>query len=305
MKDQKKAYLFALATVAMWSTVATAFKLSLQYFQPVQLLLVAACTSALALLGIVARQGKLALLWQYLKAHPFYYLALGTLNPFLYYLLLFKAYDLLPAQQAQTLNYTWAITLSLLAVPFLGQTLRRRDGVAIVLGYFGALVIATKGDLFGLHFDSPLGVMLALGSTLIWAGYWILNTRNQSDPVVSLLLGFLISIPWIVLATALLADFRMSAWQGWVGAIYVGLFEMGFAFVLWLLALRHATNTAPISNLIFISPFASLLLLRLLVGEEIHPATPVGLTLIIAALLIQQLRYGKRYRKVVRDGEPS
>ena len=37
-------------------------------------------------------------------------------------------------------------------------------------------------------------------------------------------------------------------------------------FVLWLMALRHATNTAPISNLIFISPFASLVLLNLLIN---------------------------------------
>ncbi|MNG99249.1 hypothetical protein D3C79_584140 [compost metagenome] len=63
------------------------------------------------------------------------------------------------------------------------------------------------------------------------------------------------------------------------------------------MALRHATNTAPISNLIFISPFASLVLLNLLIGETIHPATPIGLALIVAALLIQQLKYGKRYRK--------
>lgn len=166
-----------------------------------------------------------------------------------------------------------------------------------MLGYFGALVIATRGDVFGLQFDSPLGVTLALVSTLIWAGYWILNTRNQGDPIVSLLLGFLISLPFIVVATWLLADFAMTAWQGWLGAIYVGLFEMGFGFVLWLMALRHATNTAPISNLIFISPFASLVLLNLLIGESIHPATPIGLALIVAALLIQQLKYGKRYRK--------
>lgn len=152
--------------------------------------------------------------------------------------------------------------------------------------------------MFGLQFDSPLGVTLALVSTLIWAGYWILNTRNQGDPVVSLLLGFMISLPFIIVATWLLSDFAMTAWQGWAGAIYVGLFEMGFGFVLWLMALRHATNTAPISNLIFISPFASLVLLNLLIGETIHPATPIGLALIVAALLIQQLKYGKRYRKV-------
>ncbi|MFQ1658335.1 DMT family transporter [Aeromonas veronii] len=299
LKDQKKAYQYGLCAVALWSTVATAFKISLAYFEPVQLLLVAAFTSTLTLTAVVAKQGKLPLLRSYIKARPFYYLTLGVLNPFLYYLLLFKAYDLLPAQQAQTLNYTWAITLSLLAVPFLGQKLRRRDGVAIVLGYFGALVIATRGDVFGLQFDSPLGVTLALVSTLIWASYWILNTRNQGDPIVSLLLGFMISLPFIVVATWLLSDFAMTAWQGWAGAIYVGLFEMGFGFVLWLMALRHATNMAPISNLIFISPFASLVLLNLLIGETIHPATPIGLALIVAALLIQQLRYGKRYRASV------
>ncbi|EOD57117.1 DMT family transporter [Aeromonas molluscorum] len=299
LKNQKRAYQYGLCAVALWSTVATAFKLSLRYFEPVQLLLVAALTSTLALGSLVIKQGKLPLLRQYLKERPRYYLALGTLNPFLYYLLLFKAYDLLPAQQAQTINYTWAISLSLLAVPFLGQKLRRRDGVAILLGYFGALVIATKGDVLGLQFDSPLGVGLALLSTLIWASYWILNTRNQGDPIVSLLLGFLLSLPLILVATWWLADFQMTAWQGWAGAIYVGLFEMGFGFVLWLMAMRSATDTAPLSNLIFISPFASLILLNLLLGEEIHPATPIGLALIVIALLVQQLKYGKRYRNQI------
>jgi hypothetical protein len=33
---------------------------------------------------------------------------------------LFEAYDRLPAQVAQALNYTWALTLTLLAVPVLG-----------------------------------------------------------------------------------------------------------------------------------------------------------------------------------------
>lgn len=297
IKDQKKAYQYGLCAVALWSTVATAFKISLIYFAPVQLLLIAAMTSTLLLAGIVLKQGKWPLLGGYLRSRPLYYLALGVMNPFLYYLLLFKAYDLLPAQQAQTLNYTWAITLTLLSVPLLGQTLRRRDGVAIILGYLGALVIATKGDIFALHFDNPLGVGLALLSTLIWAGYWILNTRNQGDPIVSLLLGFIISLPFILLATWLLADFKLTAWQGWLGAIYVGIIEMGVGFVLWLMAMRHATNTASISNLIFISPFASLVLLNLLIGEAIHPATPIGLALIVAALLIQQLKYGKRYRQ--------
>ncbi len=162
-----------------------------------------------------------------------------------------------------------------------------------MLGCFGALVIATR-EMYSVC-SSSLGVTLALVSTLIWAGYWILNTRNQGDPIVSLLLGFLISLPFIVAATWLLGLCH-DRLAGWAGAIYVGLFEMGFGFVLWLMALpRH--QHGPISNLIFISPFASLVLLNLLIGETIHPATPIGLALIVAALLIQQLKYGRRYRK--------
>ncbi|MBF4437905.1 EamA/RhaT family transporter, partial [Vibrio anguillarum] len=63
------------------------------------------------------------------------------------------------------------------------------------LSYFGVIVIATKGDILAMQFDSPLGVGLALLSTLLWAGYWILNTKNQADPVVGVLLGFLVANP--------------------------------------------------------------------------------------------------------------
>ena len=49
------------------------------------------------------------------------------------------------------------------------QTIRRQDWVACALSYFGVIVIATKGDILSMTFDSPpLG--LALLSTLLWAG---------------------------------------------------------------------------------------------------------------------------------------
>lgn len=290
IKNQKKATIYALIAVAMWSTVATAFKVTLEYFSPIQMLLVATCTTIFALGSICYQQKTLHLLKEYFVKRPFYYLILGLINPFFYYLILFQAYDLLPAQQAQSLNYTWAITLSILAVPFLGQKLSKNDIIAIVLAYTGALIIATKGNLLALDFTSPLGVFLALLSTLLWAMYWIINAKNSGDPIVSLLLGFLIGLPVIIIATPILSDFNMPNWQGWLGAIYIGLFEMGFAFVAWLTALRYAENTSKISNLIFISPFVSLLLLNIIIDEPIFPATIIGLVFIISGLLIQQLK---------------
>ncbi len=296
MKNQKKAMLFGLITVLLWSTVASAFKITLSHFAPIQMVLIASLTSIILLLGITYQQKKLHLIKQYFVKQPLFYLTLGVINPFLYYLVLFKAYDLLPASQAQALNYTWAITLTLLAVPFLGQKIRKKDWVAILFSYTGALIIATKGDLLGLNFESPLGVALALLSTLIWASYWIINAKNNNDPIVSLLLGFLLSLPFTLVATALLSDFNFNSVEGILGAIYIGLFEMGISFVLWLMAIKLATNTAQVSNLIFISPFISLFLLSAIVGEEIHPSTFVGLVTIIIGLVIQQINWRNKRR---------
>ncbi|ELV8692162.1 DMT family transporter [Vibrio vulnificus] len=293
--NERRALGFGLSAVLLWSTVATAFKLTLAEFSPIQMLTVASVVSAMALLTICALQGKLTQISTTFLSNPWYYLLLGLINPLAYYLILFKAYDLLPASQAQTINYSWAITLTLMAAVFLGQKIRKQDWVACVFSYVGVIVIATKGDLLGLSFESPVGVALALTSTLLWAGYWILNTKNQADPIVGVLLGFLVAIPFAIALTVIEGQsWGQISTQGWLAVTYVGLFEMGVTFVLWLSALKLTNNTARISNLIFASPFISLMLLSSIIGEEIHPTTLIGLMLIIAGLVIQQIKWGKR-----------
>ncbi|WP_286237193.1 DMT family transporter [Neptuniibacter halophilus] len=290
IKNQRDAVLFGLAAVLLWSTVATAFKLALAELRPVQLVFYASLFSWLFLGLFLLVTGRMAEVLPCLKRNPQIYLKLGLINPFLYYLILFQAYDLLPAQQAQALNYTWAIMLSLLAVPFLGQRLRRQDIIALILAYFGVLVICTRGDLTQLEFDSPLGVALAIASTLLWALYWIFNTRNQDPPVVGLFICFSISLPLIALTLSWQQAWLIPSLQALGLALYVGLFEMGITFVLWLMAMKKAENTAAVSNLIFISPFLSLIFIQQFLGEEIHQATLLGLVLIILGLLVQRLK---------------
>ncbi|WP_028113930.1 DMT family transporter [Ferrimonas kyonanensis] len=289
VKNQRRAVQYGAAAVFAWSTVATAFKLSLGYMSPSQLLLYAALFSCIALSLIVILQKKTHLLRAQLQAAPGRYLQSGLLNPFLYYLVLFGCYDLLPAQQAQPLNYTWAILFSLLAVPMLGQKLRRWDLMAALIAYGGVVVIATGGDLRGFQVESYLGYGLALLSTLLWSLYWIVNTKDKGDPVVSLLLSFMVALPFIIATSWYRDGWAMPQWQGIAGAAYVGLFEMGFTFVLWLMALKSAERTAPITNMVFLSPFLSLFFIATFVGETIAPATFVGLALIVSGLATQQL----------------
>jgi drug/metabolite transporter (DMT)-like permease len=287
MSSQKKAYAFGLATVLLWSTVASAFKLTLRVVEPVQLLFYSTLFSTVILGLILVFQGKSRAALAGTRGDYGRSMLLGTLNPALYYLILFKAYDLLPAQEAQPLNFTWGLALPLLSIPLLKQKMSRWEIAALVLGYAGVVVISTHGDLAALEFSNPLGVALALGSAFLWAAYWIFNTRDKRDPVVCLFLGFLFGLPLTFLFCVALSHLHVASWKGLLGALYVGCFEMSVTFVLWLVALRSSANTAKVSMLIFISPFFSLVLIHFLLGEDIFPSTIAGLLFIVAGLLIQ------------------
>lgn len=285
--DHRRATWCALGAVAVWSTVATAFKLALRNLDTYQLLMVAACVSAACLTGVLAAQRRLGDLARTPPRERTRALLLGALNPFAYYLVLFAAYDRLPAQVAQPLNYTWALTLSWLAIPLLGQRPGPRVLMAGVVCYAGVFLIATGGTVAGLLAADPVGVALALGSTVLWALYWLANTRSPLEPVVGLWWNFAGAAPLCALAVLLRSDFDLPA-RGLAAGAYVGAFEMGFTFVLWLGALKLAPSAARVANLIFLSPLVSLVFIHFVLHEAVRPATVVGLLLIIAGLWWQQ-----------------
>lgn len=286
----RKAVLLALGCVLMWSTVASAFKLTLSLITPLQMLWLAVATSCGILVIAAAMQGKLSLARDYMRESPGYFMLLSALNPTAYYLILFAAYDMLPAQQAQALNYTWAVVLSILAVPFLGQRFTVMNGISVLIAYTGVLVIATQGDLLALDFQNPLGVALGAGSSIFFASYWILNTRKPRDAVASLLLCFSLSLPILTVLMIWQDGFNAIPWPAIGGGIYIGTFEMGFAFLLWMNALRLSTNTAQLSNLVYLSPPLSLILLAAIVGEPVMISTVIGLVLIIGGVVIGQFK---------------
>jgi len=301
MKNQKQAMFYGLATVLLWSTVATAFKLALVELAPIQMLLVACASSVLVIAIILGIQGRLHLVLELSGQQYLQSLGMGLINPCLYYFVLFGAFERLPAQEAQPLNYTWALVLAYLSVPFLGQKLRRLDVLAGLVCYAGVLVIATRGAVTSLSFSDPAGVALAIGSTLIWASYWILATRDRRDPVVGLFLNFLFGLPVIALACVLTTGFSLPSTTALAAAVYVGVFEMGIAFVLWSFAMKKAENTSKVSNLIFISPFLSLVFIHFILGEDILMSTYGGLALIVSGLWLQQKKVRIREEGLVGE----
>ena len=87
----------------------------------------ASVVTVVLLFVVLVFQGKTKQIFRQTKRQWTYSLLMGAFNPLLYYLVLFKAYSLLPAQVAQPLNMVWPITLALLSVPLLGQKISWRN----------------------------------------------------------------------------------------------------------------------------------------------------------------------------------
>ncbi len=290
MRKQQQAYLYAGAAVLCWSTVATAFKLALRGLGPLELLCYAACASACVLTALLLIQGGLAAAAGQSKSDWLRSAGLGFLNPLLYYLVLFKAYDLLPAQEAQPLNYTWPVVLSLLSAALLGQRLSARSFAALLTSFAGVIVISTRGRLADIRFACPLGTALAVGSSVIWALFWILNLRDPRAPTVKLWSASLFGAAYSTVLLVCVGRGEAAGAGPMLAACYAGVFEMGVTFVLWLNALRLSSESALVSNLAYLSPFLSLVFIRFVLGEDIRASSIAGLTLIVAGILIQTVR---------------
>jgi drug/metabolite transporter (DMT)-like permease len=285
---QRQAYIYAILSVLCWATVGSAFKITLRYFDFLNLLLFSSFVAMCVLFVTLIIQKKLIILRSVTSKDLLHSAFLGLLNPFLYYVVLFKAYDLLPAQEAATLNYCWPLALVLLSIPMLKQKIGVLSILAILVSFTGIIIISTHGQILGFRFSNTLGIFLATGSAVIWALFWIFNMKDHREPVTKLFLNFMFGFLFILITVMIKGDLHFTPWQGLAGCVYVGFLEMGITFVLWLKALTYSSTTAKVTNLIFLAPFMSLVFIHFFVEETIYFSTFVGLTLIVGGIILQR-----------------
>lgn len=289
MKSDKKAYLFAGLSVLFWAPVATAFKVALREFDFIQLIFFASGITVIFLFLLLLIQGKFISATRQSKKQWISSLLLGSLNPLAYYLILFKAYSLLPAQLAQPLNMIWPIVLALFSVPLLKQRIGWISFLALFINFAGVVFITSQGGAEGFANTNFTGVALALGSSVIWSLYWIFNVRDKRDEIVKLFWSFVFGFVFLALAVFLFSDFKIQTGESLWALIYVGIFEAGITYVFWLKALTYSTNNAKTGNLVFLTPFLSLLFIHFILKETIFITTFIGLILIVSGILFQQL----------------
>jgi drug/metabolite transporter (DMT)-like permease len=298
MQNQKKAYIYAVFAVIFWSTVASAFKIALKFVDVFQLIFFTSLISSVILFLTLTFQKKLNILIKLKKKEIFYSLVLGIINPFLYYTVLFEAYSILPAQEAMVLNYTWPIMLILLSIPLLKQKITTKSIISVIISFFGIIIITTKGNFLNIEFSNFKGDFLAIGSSILWAFFWILNLKDTKDEVIKLFLNFTSGTILSAITLFYYSELPNPSFNLIFPLIYIGAFEMSITFVFWLKALKFSKTTDKVGQLIFLSPVMSLIFINLILKEKITIFTLLGLLFIITGIIIQQTSINKFIKKM-------
>lgn len=289
MKESNKAILYACFAVLSWSTVATAFKKSLEHISHFELVLVSCVVSLLIFAVLMTIQKKWNLLKGISAKEWGYFALLGLLNPVAYYLVLFKAYDLLPAQVAQPINYAWPIVLVVLLAFVTKQRIPGKKYIGMAISLAGVATISLGGGLAMENGLSISGLLLAALSAFLWALYWVVNNKNKErfDASLAFFMTFFFGSLYMGIAS-LFVGVNLNTVPGLLWGSYVGAFEMGIPFICFGLAMRKTDNPTLINQLTYLSPFMSLFIISIVLGEKIVPTTMIGLALIVFGIIFNE-----------------
>ena len=281
----KKTYLFAFISIFCWSTVAVSTKLLLETYNNIQVLWFSVLLAGLFLLAFNIVTGKIKKLKEYKPKDYIVSAMIGLPGTFLYYVFYYAGAERMPASQAFIVNYLWPIMSVIFACVILKEKMTVRKAVAIIMSFLGVAVV-TSGELFSFEAEVLIGALFCVCGAVSYGIFTALNQKFKYETSISMMFSYFISF---ILTTAINAannelfipmptEFTVFVWNG--------VFTMAIANTVWVLALSLG-NTAKVSNLAYITPFASLIWTTLILKEKLNIYFVLGLVIIVLGIFIQ------------------
>jgi drug/metabolite transporter (DMT)-like permease len=228
---RRRATAIGFTAVLMWALLAL---LTIGSAPVPPLLLNAICFAIGGTIGLAwtARRGLSVLRGVSWKVYVF-----GTLGLFGYHLLYFTAFRVAPAAETGLIAYLWPLFIVLLSGLLPGERLAPQHVVGALVAFSGAaLIVLGRG---GTGQASALGLVLAFGCALTWAGYSVLSRRLGEVPTESVTVFCLATAVLSLVAHLALEE---TLWPqgglGWASVLALGLGPVGAAFFTWDLGMK-------------------------------------------------------------------
>lgn len=279
MSDNAKGALFALLAFGIFSTHDVAVKFLGGLYSPFQIVFFSVLLSfplAMVMLMRDATPGTLV------PVHP-WWLALRTASAVVTGVSAFYAFSVLPLAQTYAILFAAPLLITILAIPVLGEKVRLRRWLAVLVGLAGVMVVLRPGEA-ELSLGHLAALAAAIGGSL--ASIVVRKIGSEERPVVMLLYPMMVN--FLVMACALPFVYQPMPIEhlGMLGFIAV------FAWIASRLVIAayqagEAAIIAPMqySQIIWASIFGYLFF-----DEVIDGATALGAAIIIASGLYIVLR---------------
>lgn len=293
MQNGSKGHIAAFITVIIWGITYVSTKSLLEYFTPIEILFIRFVIGYAALWLICPH-----IMHVNDKKHHWYFAAAGLCGVTLYYLF-----------ENIALTYTLASNVGIIlsVAPFFTAIFgylflkdERPGGI-----FFVGFVIAMIG-IFMIGYNSeanlklnPLGDILAIIASIIWAAYSTLSKKIGSfgyDTVQATKIIFTYGLVFMLPAVCMM-DFHpeMSAFLNagnMVNILFLGLGASALCFVTWNFALK-VLGSVKTSVYIYLVPVITTVSSAIILGEQITGMIVCGIVLTLAGLFMSEKKKSK------------
>ena len=286
-KARGMAYLYVALAILFWGSSATVAKLLLGSMDVLQVMLFATLFATICLSAAVTLLGRWPTVRRYGPRDYLNFALTGFLGVFIYYLLLYEAYQITSVPEAYIVNYTYPLWMIAFAAPLLGEPVTARKTLAIIFGVLGVFIVVAQGYPAGFSAGHILGDVMALAGAVCYGLFSVVVKRQDYEKFTSMLFCFLFAFVFALVSVLAFSNVPSINRYQLAGLLWQGVFPWALAYVLWFLALQRG-DTGVMSNLVLLTPFVSLVCIFLVLGEPITQFTISGLVLIVVGIALQE-----------------
>ncbi|WP_432666379.1 DMT family transporter [Wukongibacter baidiensis] len=291
LKDNKKfiAYFNLSLCILLWASIPVVTKKVLVELDNLQILFHSTVLSTLVLGVLVIFQKKAKDLKRCTIKEYITMLLLGFLGNYLYYILLYGALEKTTASEGFILAYTWPMLVLILSFIILKEKVTIKKLLGIFISFSGIVIITTKGDILNFSLTNLSGNILALGGALVFALFSVLGKKYNFDKTISVFIYFTSALVFLIPTVSIYSEFVWPSLKILPWIIYNGIFVNGVSYIFWFKALENG-ETHIISNLLYLTPFVSLIYISIFLNERILISSIIGLVIIVFGVLLQYFK---------------
>ncbi|KNG93394.1 DMT family transporter [Pseudaestuariivita atlantica] len=282
MGPNARGALLALIAFGIFATHDVVVKTLGGVYSPIQIIFFSTLLSFPLVMFMLIRDQSRATLQ---PVHPWWTL-LRTACAVATALLAFYAFSVLPLAQTYAILFAAPLLITVLAIPILGEPVRWRRGVAVLVGLAGVIVVLRPGVT-----DLTFGHLAALGAAIFGATASVIVRKIGRDERSIVLLLYPMIASFILMAALLPAVYIPMPLEdlALVGVISALGFSAGLVLI-GAYKRAEAAIVAPMqySQILWATGYGYLLF-----GETIDRPTLIGAGIIIASGLYIVLREGR------------